>query len=58
METFFYMLIIGAAVGMVLGLLVQIVGTFLIGALTVGVGVRDWWVNKWSPHQPKQDVLC
>ena len=46
MDTLFHILLIGAAVGVVLGLLVQIIGTFLFGTLTLGVGVREWWVNK------------
>jgi len=46
MDTLFHILLIGAAVTVVMGLLVQMVGTFLFGALTVGVGVREWWVNK------------
>jgi hypothetical protein len=57
METLFYILIIGAAATVVVGLLVQIVGTFLFGALTLGVGVRDWWVDKWGPHQSKHHVF-
>ena len=57
METLFYILVIGAAVAVGVGLLVQIVGTFLFAALTLGVGVRDWWVNKWGPHQPRHGVF-
>ncbi len=58
MDTLFHILLIGAAVGVVLGLLVQIVGTFLFGALTLGVGVCEWWVNKQGPHPSKHDVSC
>ena len=58
MGTFFYILLIGAAAAVVVGLLVQIVGTFLFGALTLGVGVRDWWLNKSAPPQSKHDVFC
>jgi len=46
METLSNILLMGAAVTVVVGLMVQMVGTFLFGALTLGVGVRDWWVNK------------
>ena len=49
MEALSYILLMGAAVAVVLGLLVQLVGTFLFGALTLGVGVRDWWANKQGP---------
>jgi hypothetical protein len=57
METLFHILLIGAAVGLVVGLLVQLIGTFLFGALTLGVGVREWWVNKWGPHRSKYGVV-
>ena len=56
MGTVLYILLIGAAVVVVMGLLVQLVGTFLFGALTVAVGVRDLWANKWGPYEAKQDA--
>jgi hypothetical protein len=46
MGTFSYILLMGAAVTVAVGLLVQMVGTFLVSALTLGVGVRDWWVHR------------
>ena len=46
MGTLSYMLLMGAAVTVVVGLVVQMVGTFVFGALTLGVGVREWWANK------------
>ncbi|MGD2075675.1 MAG: hypothetical protein PVG38_12265 [Gammaproteobacteria bacterium] len=57
METLFNILLIGAAVGVVVGLLVQIVGTVLFGVLTFGVGAREWWVNKYGPHQSKRGAV-
>jgi len=56
MGTLFYILLVGAAVGVVVGLLVQMLGTFLFGALTLAAGVRDTWVNKWGPPQSSSDL--
>jgi hypothetical protein len=46
METLSNILLMGAAVTVVVGLLVQMVGTFLFGTLTLAVGVREWWGNR------------
>ncbi len=45
MGTFLSTLVIGAAVVAGLSLLVQAAGGLLLIGLTVGAGVRDWWVN-------------
>jgi hypothetical protein len=45
METFLSTLVIGAAVVAGLSLLAQAAGGLLLVGLTVGAGVRDWWVK-------------
>jgi hypothetical protein len=45
MGTFLSTLVIGAAVVAGLSLLVQAAGGLLLIGLTVGAGLRDWWVN-------------
>ena len=45
MGTFLSTLVIGAAVVAGLSLLVQAAGGLLLVGLTVGAGIRDWWVN-------------
>lgn len=46
METFYQVLLVAASATVIVGLIVQMVGTVLFATLTVGVGVREWWVNR------------
>ena len=46
METLLYIVLVAAAAIVLLGLAVQMAGAVLVSALTLGVGVREWWLNR------------
>lgn len=56
MDTFFYLLLVAATVTVMVGLLVQMVGAVLFAALTVGVGVNDWWTGRRAAPGSQHDV--
>lgn len=46
METLLYIVLVAATATVLLGLAVQMAGAFLVTALTLGAGVREWWLNR------------
>ena len=57
METFFYLILVAATLTVVVGLLVQMVGAVLFAALTVGVGVNDWWTGRRGAPGTQRDLV-
>ena len=56
MESLIQIVLIGAAAAAVVGLVVQIAGAFLVGALTASVGVHDWVSNRELSRQSRSEA--
>jgi hypothetical protein len=55
-ESLIQIVLIGAAAAVVVGLVVQIAGAFLVGALTASVGVHDWVSNRELSRQSRSEA--